>query len=120
MARLKILGWLALFVSTLLVAGGVMTSQSVPPSPVLVTAGQRYVVVWDCLPTWIADYISQTAAGGRPLPSCYVEELTVQAVRSDGWWLVTDEDGTPWSVNPARMIGLRLAAPALRVQAPTP
>lgn len=72
--------------------------------------GQTYTVVWDCVPAFFAAMASQ-AAGGAPVDPCYVERLTVQEVRKDGWITVTDADsGDGWYVNPARMIGFKSAA----------
>ena len=79
-------------------------SQDTPP---LFTAGRTYTVAWDCLPTFTAALASQ--ATGQPVDACYVEQLTVQAVRKDGWLHVRDETGAGWFVNPQRAIGFKSA-----------
>lgn len=79
-------------------------SQDTPP---LFTAGRTYSVAWDCLPTFTAALASQ--ATGQPVDACYVEQLTVQAVRKDGWLHVRDETGAGWLVNPQRMMGFKSA-----------
>ena len=79
-------------------------SQDTPP---LFTPGRTYSVAWDCLPTFTAVLASQ--ATGQPVDACYVEQLTVQAVRKDGWLHVRDETGAGWFVNPQRAIGFKSA-----------
>ena len=70
--------------------------------------GQTYAVVWDCVPVFLAAMASQ--ASGQPVDPCYVEDLTVRAVRKDGWLEVTDADsGSGWMVNPSRLIGFKSA-----------
>ena len=75
------------------------------PSPPLFTVGTTYVVVWDCTIIAVQDQIAH---------GCYSEALTVQAIRSDGWLLVTDDRGTGWTVNPHRATGFTVAMPPLR------
>jgi len=89
-------------------------STSRAADPALFEKGVTYAVVWDCAPEWMAQYMSQMAAGGRPLNPCYSEELTVQQVREDGWLLVQDANGGAWTVNPARMIGFQRPADGRR------
>lgn len=95
---------------TLLVAGAVLiyalsnqaaSGQAPASSPPLFQAGQQYIVTWDC-----SVVVSPQGQVGK---ACYSEVVTVQAIRSDGWVLVTDADGIGWSINPARLIGFTLA-----------
>jgi len=73
------------------------------PAPPLFEKGGVYDVVVDCIPTWIARWISATQAGGAPLNPCFVEQITVVEVRSDGWLQTKDDNGTEWIINPARI-----------------
>ena len=89
-----------------LVLAGTLSGQDRESAP-LFTAGRTYTIAWDCLPTFTAAMASQ--ATGQPMDPCYVEQLTVQAVRKDGWLQVRDDTGDGWMVNPARMIGFKSA-----------
>ena len=103
---------LALGVPLIVLLSGALSVE--PPSPPLFSPGQKYVFAWECLPEFLAQAVSQAMAAGQAVNPCYVEELVVQAVRSDGWLLVTDDSGTGWTVNPARAIGFKVAQRALR------
>ena len=95
--------------AALLFLFGAFTVPSHTQERPLFAVGQTYTIAWDCLPTFAAAMASQ--ATGQPMDPCYVEQLTVQAVRKDGWLQVTDADtGDGWFVNPARMIGFKSAA----------
>ena len=77
----------------------------------LFTAGQTYTVAWDCVPLFLANMASQ--ALNASVDPCYLETLTVQAVRKDGWLQVTDtQTGDGWVVNANRMMGVKPAAVA--------
>ena len=91
-----------------------MLSAQSASSPALFSPGVKYAVIWDCVPEFLGQAVSAAMFGGAPLNPCFAEELTVQAVRSDGWLLVTDVDGTGWTVNPQRAIGFKVAEPQLR------
>jgi len=115
MTRLRLL-WPVALVALLVAftAWWPLGAQPAPASPPLFTVGTTYVVLWECLPEYVAQAVSKGMAGGEQLNPCYAEEVTVQQIRSDGWLLVTDEGGNGWTVNPARMIGFKVAMPPVR------
>ena len=98
----------------ILLLSGTFAVGQAPSSPPLFSPGQTYVVVWDCAPEYLAQLLSQQAFSGQPLNPCYSELLTVQAVRSDGWVLVTDDQGNGWTINSGRMIGFKVAQVPVR------
>ena len=49
--------------------------------------------------------------GGQPLNPCFAEQVTVLAVRSDGWIAVTDEDGGRWTINSSRIYAVKVDRP---------
>lgn len=109
--RLSMLGFLVLLIGSLIVAGLLAQTAPMPAvaiSPPLVATGQTYTIVWNC---------AVIVAGDQIGPVCFSEHLTVQAIRSDGWLLVTDQKGDGWTVNPNRAIGLKLATQPLRAVA---
>lgn len=106
MTRLRLL-WPVALVALVVgyVAAYPMGAQQPSTSPPLFTVGTSYVVIWDCSIIVVQDHVGQ---------GCYSEPVTVQAIRSDGWLLVTDDQGDGWPVNPARMIGFKVATTPLR------
>lgn len=78
--------------------------------------GQRIIVVWDCVPEWVTQLVSQTMANGQPLDPCFSEILEIrQVLKKDGWIVVTSEGGEQWTVNVGRAIGFRPLQPGTRV-----
>lgn len=110
------ISWALFIVLVIALVHGVVGAQrSHAADPPLFQAGQAYLVAWDCTPAYMAQAVSQAMAGGQPLNPCYVEVLTVQTVRADGWLVVTTgTDGVAWTVNPARMVGLQAQPQGLR------
>lgn len=105
--------WLPALVVALIV-WSVSAQTAGPPSPPLFSPGQTYTLLWDCAPEYLAQAVSTVMAGGQQLNPCFSEEITVQAVRSDGWVLVTDASNAAWTINPARLIGFKVIPPPVR------
>ena len=84
---------------------GVMAGQMPDASSPLFTAGQSYVLTWDC--TVVADQ-------GQAAQGCFSEVVTVNAIRPDGWLRITDDQGDTWHINPARLVGFKPAPVALK------
>lgn len=102
---------------SLVLAVGYITTSRAQDEPPLFVAGQQTIFVWDCIPAWAA-HLAQYAIVRGPdgLNPCFVETLTVQRTRKDGWLEVTDSgNGHRWIVNPARAIAVQPIAAGQRV-----
>lgn len=81
----------------------------------LFQVGHTYAFIWDCAPTYLAQAVSVSMAGGEALSPCYGERLKVRARRKDGWLEVQDlSDNSVWMVNPSRATAIREHTPELQ------
>ena len=84
----------------------VMLTGCAARSVVPVQIGHTYIVSYDCLPEWVAQWASHAIANGQGLNPCYVEVLHIRQV-SGTWMVGTDEQGRTWTINSARISGFQ-------------
>ena len=103
------LAMLSLFTYALVVGCVTNPKPAGVQSPPLFQAGQQYIVLAGCAPQYLAVAVAKGLnTDPERLNPCWGEVVTVQQVRSDGWLLVTDTDGTGWTLNPAALYAIRL------------
>lgn len=90
-----------------LVTMGVFRAAEAQDAPLFV-AGQRLFLVYDCLPQWAAELMSQ-ANQGRGFNPCYTEDqVTVLVDWKNGWLTVEDANRQRWNVNTARILAYQV------------
>lgn len=108
----------ALFAQTAPVPAGAADDPFPPPA--LFERGRSYLVIADCLPTWVAQLAAQSARATEGLNPCFAEIVKVTIVRPDGWIEVLGGGDQRWWINTARLYAFQAAPVLERAASPAP